>query len=199
MQKENDIKDFLSNYSLYKEFLYIENYVRIEKGIVDPFDFHGISFDYFCEEENSIKTFELKLPIATSEYYGKFPGDKIPRDFFDNLDRLNYTQHFEGICKSCQKKKLELVLSVYSDQKFPKDKDNILKSVDGVYKNIDEFENKKIKVYLKKIGVSPEPKIEVDKGYRNILTEKQITGIIKVLNFTIKILESVHSLILEES
>lgn len=163
MQKENDIKDFLSNYSLYKEFLYIENYVRIEKGIVDPFDFHGISFDYFCEEENSIKTFELKLPIATSEYYEKFPGNKIPVDFFDNLDRLNYTQHFEGICKSCQKKQLELVLSVYSDQKFPKDKNNILKSVDGVYKNIDEFENKKIKVYLKKIGVSPEPKIEVDK------------------------------------
>lgn len=163
MQKENDIKDFLSNYSLYKEFLYIENYVRIEKGIVDPFDFQGISFDYFCEEENSIKTFQLKLPIATSEYYGKFPADKIHADFFDNLDRLNYTQNFEGICKSCQKKQLELTLSVYSNQKFPKNKDNTLKSVNGVYQNIDEFENKKIKVYLKKIGIYPEPKIEVDK------------------------------------
>jgi hypothetical protein len=163
MQKENDIKDFLSNYNLNKEFLYIENYVRNKKGIVEPFDFNGISFDYFCEGESSIKTFELKLPIATAEYYGKFRGDRIPDDFFDDLDRLNYTQHFEGICKSCQKKKLELIISVYSDKKFPKDKDTILKITANKNQHIDEFENKNIKVYFKKIGISPEPNIEVDK------------------------------------
>lgn len=163
MQKTNDIKDFLSNYPTYKEFLYIENYVRIEKGIVDPFDFHGISFDYFCEEENSIKTFELKLPVSTAEYYGKFPGDVIHNDFFDNHNRLNYTQHFEGVCKSCQKKQLELIISVYSDQQFPKDKNNIIKIGAGRHQHIDEIENKNIKVYFKKIGISPEPKIEIDK------------------------------------
>lgn len=163
MQKTNDINDFLKNYPIYKEFLYIEDYVRSEDGLIDPFDFNGTSFDYFCEEEKSVKTFELAIPVSTSEYYAKFPGDNILGVCYDEANRLNYTQHFYGICKSCQKKQLDLVLSIYSDKEFPKDRNIVLRMENEEYIHVDIAEKKHIKVYLKKVGIFPEPKVEIDK------------------------------------
>lgn len=160
MQNTHDIKDFLSNYPVYKEFLYIENYVRNENGIIDPFDFDSTSFDYYCNEENSVKTFELKIPISTEEYYGKFPGNVVHNHFFDEEGKLNYTHHFDGICKSCQKKQLDITIKVYSDQVLPNNKANF-RTPEGVH--IDIAENKNIKVYFKKIGVYPELDIKIDK------------------------------------
>lgn len=159
MQITNKIKDFLSNYPLYKEFLYVENYVRTSGAKIEPFDFKHTSFDYFCNEENSIKTFELKMPIATEQYYGKFASNEIHNDFFDEEGKLDYTQHFDGICKSCQKKQMDLTIQVYSNKEIPRDRDNI--TFEGTH--IDIVENKNINVYFKKIGIYPEPEIKIDK------------------------------------
>lgn len=164
MQKLNNIKEFFKEYPLYKDFLYIENYIRTEDGIVDPFDFHGLSFEYFCEEEQTYRTFELNLPLSVKEYYGKLPGNKIPKDFFDNRNHLNYNIHLLGICKSCQKKQADFLISVKSDQEFPDNKDNITKGTIAGFQHIDIIENKQIKVILSKVGVLPEQKVIIDKS-----------------------------------
>ena len=164
MQKLHNIKDFFKEYPLYKEFLYIENYVRNEKGIVDPFDFFQLSFEYFCEEEQTFRTFEIELPESIKDYYGKLPGDRIPKDCFDTNNQLNYDIHLYGICKSCQKKQVDFLIKVQSDQEFPKDKDNVIRKIGNEFKHIDIVEDKKIKVFLTKTGVFPEPNIRIDKS-----------------------------------
>lgn len=164
MQKLCDIKNFFKEYPLYKEFLYIENYIRIEKGIVDPFDFQKLSFEYFCEEEQSYKIFEIDLPESIKEYYGKLPGDRIPSDCFDEKNHLNYEIHLLGICKSCQKKQVDFLIKIQSDQEFPVNKDNILRKAKSEHHHIDLIENKNIKVFLTKIGVNPETKVNIDKS-----------------------------------
>ncbi|WP_299782900.1 hypothetical protein [uncultured Formosa sp.] len=164
MQKLNDIKEFFKEYPLYKEFLYIENYVRNENGIVDPFDFYGLSFEYFCEEEKTNRTFEIDLPVSVKEHYGKLPGDKIPKDFFDENNFLNYNIHLIGICKSCQKKQADFLISVKSNQEFPDNRDNILSKSSKGFKHIDIVEDKKIQVSLTKVGVLPEQKVEIDES-----------------------------------
>lgn len=164
MQKLNNIKEFFEEYPVYKEFLYIENYVRNENGIVDPFDFYELSFEYFCEEEQANKTFEIDLPISVKEYYGKLPGDKIPKDFFNEENHLDYKIHLFGICKSCQKKQADFLIQVRSNQEFPEDRDNILQSSPNGFKHKDIVENKNIQLSLTKIGVYPEQKIEIHKS-----------------------------------
>ncbi|WEK71370.1 MAG: hypothetical protein P0Y62_07355 [Candidatus Chryseobacterium colombiense] len=164
MQVLYDIKNFFKEYPLYKEFLYIENYVRTQKGIVDPYDFNQLSFEYFCDEEQTNRTFEIDLLKSTKEYYNKFAGNKIPSDCFDENDHLSYEIHLLGICKSCQKKQVDFLIKVKSDQQFPNDKDNIVgHGKDGV-QHIDIIQNKQIKIYLTKVGINPEPKINIDKS-----------------------------------
>lgn len=164
MQKLNDIKEFFRDYPLYKEFLYIENYVRNEKGKIDPFDFQELSFDYFCEEEQTYRTFEIELPVSISEYYGNLPADEIPKDFFDEKKFLNYKLHLIGICKSCQKKQADFLISIKSNQQFPNNRDNIVTYSLKGSKHIDIVDNKNIQVLLTKIGVFPEQKVEIDKS-----------------------------------
>lgn len=164
MQKLNDIKEFFEKYPLYKEFLYIENYVRNENGIVDPFDFLGLSFEYFCDSEQTYRTFEIDLPVSVKEHYRKLPGDKIPKDFLDEINFLNYNIHLFGICKSCQKKRADFLISVKSNQEFPDNRNNIMSKSSKGFEHIDIVENKNIQVSLTKVGVLPEQKVEVDKS-----------------------------------
>lgn len=156
-QITNDIKKFFSKSPLYHEFLYIENYVRIENGIVDPIDFHGLSFEYYCEEERSIKTFQLDLPSSSKSYFGDYADEMIPEDLFDLEGKLNYQIHLLGICQSCKSKQVDFLVKVYSDKNFPSNKARLYKQI-GEEKSlpIDEFEDKRIKVYFTKTGVFPE-------------------------------------------
>lgn len=66
------MKDFLSNYGLNKKYLVHENYKKASKKKILPHDFVGLTFDYKCELEEKIKTFELELSPADNEYYSPF-------------------------------------------------------------------------------------------------------------------------------
>ncbi|MFN3998422.1 hypothetical protein [Algoriphagus sp.] len=164
MQILNDIKNFFKEYPLYKEFEYINNYIRTGEGIVDPFDFYQLSFEYYCENEQSYRTFEINLPKYTKEFYGNMAGDRIPEDCFDEKNYLNYNIHLLGICKSCKKKQVDFLIRIKSNQEFPINKDNIMKLSESGSTHIDIIENKQIKVFLTKIGVNPESKVNIDKS-----------------------------------
>lgn len=157
----HNIKSFFSSFPLNKEFLYIENYIRLEDGIIDPLDFCTLSFDYHCVEEDSVKTFELDLPEYTKNHFGNYAEQSIPDEIIDETGILNYNLHLLGICKSCQKKQTEFLISVRSDKNFPTDRQHTYKVIDEETSvPIDVFENKQINVYLTKIAVFPEPKIK---------------------------------------
>lgn len=160
----HNIKSFFSSFPLNKEFLYIENYIRLEDGIIDPIDFCKLSFDYYCVEEDSIKTFELDLPEYSKNHFGNYAEQSIPEEIIDENGILNYNLHLYGICKSCKKKQAEFLISVRSDKKFPTDRQRLYKVIDEETSvQIDVFENKQINVYLTKIAVFPEPKIKIEK------------------------------------
>lgn len=165
MLKKHKLNDFLSNFPLYKEFKVVENYVRTCEGYTDPTYFHGETFEYFCEEENEIKTFELQLPEQSKDFWGGKIASIIPNEVFNEKDLLDYTHNFVGECKSCKKYHIHFLLHTWSDKTIPKNEDHIIRINPETNKeiSIDEFNPDRANIFIEKVGIKPEKKIEVDK------------------------------------
>ena len=111
---------FLAEYPLYKKFLAVEKYEQHSEGYTNPMYLHGETFDYFCDLENEIKTFELTIPEKVKEFWGEKIEGIVPNEVFDKNDKLNFIEHFIGICKSCNNYKIHFLLKIWSDEKIPK-------------------------------------------------------------------------------
>lgn len=146
MQDLADLKILFEEYPLSKELLYSGN----SNIPLNPYNFIGLSFEYYCSEEKANKTFEIELPPATKEYYGNLRGDIIPNNLFENGESLNYKIHLNGICKSCKKKQVDFLISIKSDLEYKFNRQ--VKSI------------KDLQFTLMKIGVYPELHIDSDKA-----------------------------------
>jgi hypothetical protein len=141
-QANNTYSHFLSEYALYSKF-------EVNKPIL-PVDLHCCTFKFFCKNEKDFQTFELS---ATSqevfEELGRFqmpvPHDSIPKE-----PQMNFTEHYEGLCKSCNNYTISITIAGFTD----KDSNNIKK------------------YYLRKIGQFPAPEIKPNKEINDFLSEE---------------------------
>ena len=90
--------------------------------------------------------------------------------------------HLIGLCKSCQKKQTDFLISVKSNQEFPDNRDNIMSKSSKGFKHKDIVEDKGIQVSLTKVGVFPEQKVEIDKSVQQYFDRETNFKLIKVQN-----------------
>jgi len=163
MQKEK-LNKFLSEYPLYKEFIAIQDYSITCKGYTDPFDIHGETFNYYCEDEDDIKTFELTISNSSIDYWGAFPEGRIPKIVYNDKKEINYIEHFTGVCKSCNKYHVDFLLHIWSDKQIPENEilmlSHMINKSDEVIKKMTESD---AKIFIEKVGIYPQRKITIDK------------------------------------
>lgn len=153
------MKQFLSNASLYQIHKILENYSLGNEHYTSPYDFMGKTFEYKCEDEDAIKTFELELDSETEKYFGSLRGDRIPSEsFIDN--KLNYTFKTIGRCKSCKAYHIYFLLNVFSNNPISDIRDNV-NNINFNKQNSYKIANTDI--YIQKVGAFPEIKIIPDK------------------------------------
>lgn len=153
------MRDFLSNAGLYQSHIILENYSVGNEDFTSPYDFIGQTFEYYCEYEDAIKTFEIELDSPTQEYYGHMPGNLIPGDNFDEND-LNYTFKAIGKCKSCNDYHIYFLLNVFSE----KPESNIQNNVNLI--NLGKMNGRILagaNIHVQKVGAYPEIKTVLDK------------------------------------
>lgn len=155
----NQMNEFLSKYGLYQVFTLLEDYEIGNQDFTNPLDFKGLTFEYKCEKEDSIKTFEIELDVQTEEYYGHKIGNRIPDDLFID-EKLNFTFKAIGKCKSCKEYHVEFMLNVYSNNPIS----NIIENVYNINfhrQNTHQFPDTNI--YVQKVGALPQIKIIPEK------------------------------------
>jgi len=144
------MRNFLSNFPLYKESVIVEDFGIGNEHYYHPGEFVGETFEYFCEEENSITTFELEL--ENSNEYAKSSFTRIPEELFID-DKLNFTFFAIGKCKSCMRYQVYFLLNVFSDKPIS----DILNN----YRNITlstraENVQTNTNIIIKKVGCQPQ-------------------------------------------
>lgn len=105
---------FLSNTGLYKTYTLLENYKIGNQNYTSPKDFIGKTFEYYCEKEETKRTFELELAPETKFNLRWQEKNKIPSENFIN-GKLNYTFQVIGKCSSCKEYHIIFLLNVFSD------------------------------------------------------------------------------------
>nr|WP_315177140.1 hypothetical protein [uncultured Flavobacterium sp.] len=152
------MKDFLSKYPLYKNYLLLEDYNDNNQDFTTPHDFIGQTFEHFCEKEGSVKTFELN--IDNSEYFGYLDGSEIPNENFKD-GKLNYIFKAIGKCISCKDYEIYMLLNVYSDNPISKIKVRSIRSL--AFSAQNKSEKTISNIYIQKIGFFPEIKVHPNK------------------------------------
>jgi hypothetical protein len=153
------MKEFLSNASLYQVQKILENYTLGNEDYTGPYDFVGKTFEYKCEYEDSLKTFEIELDNATLDYFGSHRGDQIPSENFID-EKLNYTFKAIGRCKSCNSYHVYFLLNVFSNNPISDIRENI-NNVNFTKQNAYKIANTDI--FIQKVGAFPQIKIIPDK------------------------------------
>jgi hypothetical protein len=151
------MKDFLSTASLYQKEKIIENFSPENEGFTSPYDFIGETFDYKCEFEDSIKTFELELDKADENYYGMLGGDNIDNSLFIDQN-LNYTFKVIGKCKSCNKYKIYFLLNVFSENSNLNNKKSFSR-----FKKRNAIKILNSDIYIQKVGSNPKIELKPNK------------------------------------
>lgn len=173
------MKEFLSEYGLYKSYTLHKEYTIGGKNYVVPPDFEGETFQYYCDNEGEYRTFEIELDNPIKEYY-KILMD-IPPDFIvDN--KLNYT--FKAICKcrSCKVYHVDFLLHIYSDNVIPK---KLIKPMFGRGGGQNSTNNKpeiKPSIFVEKVGAIPEIVIVPNKIITNYFDKESNNWYFKGIN-----------------
>lgn len=172
------MKNFFSNFNLYKPFVIQEEY---KKGTVThllPNSFKGETFEYYCERENAFKTFEIELSDAVEHYYD---NDFSSEMFIDN--NLDYTFQCFGRCRSCKIFKVEFLLRVFTDNPIPK------RLISGPppapnanTSHLPKKEYDKAKLQVEKVGCSPKIKITPNKEIEKFFDRETNNWYYKGLN-----------------
>ena len=143
------MREFLTDYPLYRNYLLVENYNTDNNNYTTPHDFIGQTFEYLCASENCIKTFELA--IDNSEYFGYLDGNKIPAENFID-GKLNYTFKAIGKCKSCNEYKIYALLNVFTNNEISNNRySSITRPIPS--------EKPDTHIFIQKVGFFPEIKV----------------------------------------
>lgn len=153
------MRTFLSEYDLYTIYELDKEYSPDNGHYTNPYDFIGETFDYYCSQEDSIKTFEIDLDEPNKKHFGEMRGDRIPDECFVN-EKLDFTFRAIGCCKSCNNHEVNFLLHVFSNNPVANIKNNI-KNISFQPRNNYNFPDTKI--FIQKIGCYPEVKIIIDR------------------------------------
>lgn len=146
------MEEFLRCYGLYQKYLLIEDYAATTEHYSSPLEFVGFTFDYFCELEETTKTFEIELDKVTNEYYSQLPENNIPDEFFKD-EKLNYSFKAIARCRSCKKFHVDFFLNVFSDKPIP----NILSNIYNIsFSPRNNASYPDTNIFVQKIGALPE-------------------------------------------
>jgi len=97
--------------------------------------------------------------------WSKLADSGIHESLIDNNGRLNYIQHFEGVCTSCRKHKISFLLHIFSDEKIPKETNLQI----YINPNDDPLIQQPVNIFIEKIGEYPKLKVKIDKEFSKIL------------------------------
>lgn len=155
------MKDFFENYNLYQKYLLLEGYTLGNQNYTDKTDFKGENFEYYCQQEEKIRPFELYLPDYIRGPIVHRPGPKeIPDEQFAD-EKLNYTFWAAGKCKSCGQFDVHFLLNVYSNKPIS----NILNNINNTsFSERNGYDFPETNIYIKKVGCSPENKVFIEKA-----------------------------------
>lgn len=108
------MRDFLSNFGLYQIYDLSKSEDFGDKNYSSPFEIKGHTFDYYCKDEKSVKTFEIEIEPAYDMQWGMVSSIETPDAWIKN-GKLNYTVHTLGKCKSCGKTQVQFLLNVFQE------------------------------------------------------------------------------------
>ena len=172
------MREFLSNVGLYQVHKILENYELGNEDYTCPIDFVGETFDYMCEYENSIKTFEIELDNATNKYFGMMSSNQISSENFIN-EKLNYTFKAIGKFKSCNDYHITLFLNVFSNNAIS----NILKNINNIaFTKQNGYKIENTNIFIQKVGAFPEIKVITDSIVTKYFSRETNTFYYKGLN-----------------
>ncbi|WP_204346675.1 hypothetical protein [Psychroserpens algicola] len=108
LKNDKDLGEFLSNKPIYSK-------IKLESGFSSANKFDKSTFQYFCEIDESIETFELIV------YHGYMPfRDHLntggQKHWKNKDDFFSLTQQYKGICKRCNKYHIDFLLNTYADE-----------------------------------------------------------------------------------
>ncbi len=171
------MRDFLSNFGLYKPYLIHENFKISDKKFSLPIDFVGQTFDYKCKHEEEVRTFELELEKASENYFNSLM--KLEKELFiDN--KLDYTFKVVGKCTSCKKYHIDLFLHIYSDDFVSRTL--ISRPIVHSPGMVAKKEDPDAKLFIEKVGANPDKKIEPNISVTKYFTRKTNQWYYKGLN-----------------
>ncbi|AYM99221.1 hypothetical protein [Chryseobacterium sp. 3008163] len=169
------MKEFLSEYPLYRNYLLVEDFKLGNEHYYDPSEFKDITFKYFCEYEEEETVFNLSLDRGN--HFNTYSYENRIADFLFKNNKLDYTFLTEGLCQSCRKYKIDFLLHVYSDNPISdilKNERNITLSsqsaIPGVVSNL----------FIEKVGINPEQKFIINKNVKKFLDKESNVFILKV-------------------
>ncbi len=161
------MKDFLTHAGLYEKKVILEDYKVGNKNYYKEEHFSGITFDYYCEEEEKITTFQTGLEYSGPAFYNGEIHDGYFKDEF-----LDFTFNAICTCQSCKKQIVNFLLHVYSDKKLSQ---KIGPVSDEEFQQGYREDEPEVKIYIEKAGVFPEIKIKVDKEINKFLDKENKT------------------------
>lgn len=110
MNKPNSsLSQFIEEYPLYSKF-----------GTDQPIeaaDLNNLVFNFFCKQEKEIQPFRLTTPIHNGNIHSAFTH--VP-DSLSEGAIIDFTEMFTGICQSCEKYTINLIISGASQKEKPK-------------------------------------------------------------------------------
>lgn len=138
------LSDFLSNAPLYKKF-------ESDKAATSPYDFQDFGISVFCEIEKATQTHNLSLhPEFAKKFWGEQPADVHSLFVRHAPDQLSFVQQYRGICQSCKKHHLELLLKV----------------------DLIRGDDNSTRMILQKLGQHPTSKIKLNSYVRKYLNDE---------------------------
>lgn len=137
---EVSISDFISTFPLYREYTIYDTIIAHAKyGSLE-----SETFDFYCAKCNGIKTFELIIDGHVRTFFDR-TGNNVQRGYISN--------HYEGICKSCNTYKADFLIATS------------MKKLDGG--RITHYD-----ITHKKIGQYPAPRFTPNKIVDKYLTKE---------------------------
>lgn len=105
---DNQIAKLLENEPLYRK-------IEIDRKNFHPYTISKTTFDFYCENEKSKKTFHLQFALnALIDQERSWDQQKILDPFISD-NKIDSFHHYKGICQSCKKYVVHFIVHVFTE------------------------------------------------------------------------------------
>jgi len=159
MSTKNTIASILENEPLYRK-------LEIDIKYWNPHFVTGISFQFYCQNESSVRTF--KLALAPEKLIKSLSGSEYVESFkpFKSETEIEYVQYFVGHCQSCNAYTVYFLLHVFSEGEVQKS------LVEPSLFFSKDLKNVTGKLMIRKVGQWPSFQIKPDSAIYSFLKKE---------------------------